>query len=101
MNEDTINSSVWTNDLDDELTTLILPSTTHSSRKVFVDYSIADQNKLETMNYELIAVTKKIDAYLELLLKQADTIKDLRSLVKARDDQILDLQNKLAEESNI
>lgn len=101
MNQGNTNRSVWSTNLDDELTASILPSIARSAKKEFFESTTVDQNKLEAMNYELMAVTKKKDEYLELMLKQSDQIKELREQVKARDNQILDLQNKLTEESKI
>ena len=104
MNEESINY-VWKNNIDDELASSILPLGSNNKKgkdgAIEELSSIVYQKKLEAMNYELIAVTEKKEAYLEVMLKQSDIIKELRNQVEARDKQILDLQNKLAEESNI
>lgn len=59
------------------------------------------QDKEALYNEEIRLLTEKKERYLDIMMQQADTIRDLKALVKVRDYQILDLQNKLTEESNI
>lgn len=59
------------------------------------------QDKEALYNEEMRLLREKKERYLDIMMQQADVIRDLKALVEVRDYQILDLQNKLAEESNI